>query len=33
VINIPNRLYAGVNRAEPVDEIRHEDAADSRFKL
>jgi dTDP-4-dehydrorhamnose 3,5-epimerase len=33
VINIPNRLYAGVNRAEPVDEIRHEDVADSRFKL
>jgi dTDP-4-dehydrorhamnose 3,5-epimerase len=33
VINLPNRLYAGRNRAEPVDEIRHEDSADSRFRL
>jgi dTDP-4-dehydrorhamnose 3,5-epimerase len=33
VINIPDRLYAGWGRSEPVDEIRHEDAADSRFKL
>ncbi|MGD8922158.1 MAG: dTDP-4-dehydrorhamnose 3,5-epimerase family protein [Candidatus Zixiibacteriota bacterium] len=33
VYNAPNRLYAGENRQEPVDEIRHEDEADSRFKL
>ena len=25
VINCPNRLYKGENRAHPVDEIRHED--------
>ena len=33
VLNVPDQLYAGRNRAEPVDEIRHEDAEDSRFKL
>lgn len=33
VLNFPDRLYAGVNRAEPVDEIRHEDDADSRFGM
>ena len=33
VINVPNRLYAGKNRSEPVDEIRHEDNDSSRFKL
>lgn len=33
VINIPNQLFAGLNRAEPVDEIRHEDEENSRFKL
>ena len=33
VINLPNRLYAGWNRAEPVDEIRHENDETSRFKL
>lgn len=33
VINCPNRLYAGEGRREPVDEIRHEDAADSPFVL
>jgi dTDP-4-dehydrorhamnose 3,5-epimerase len=33
VINIPNRLYAGLNRAEPVDEIRHEDDTSSRFQM
>lgn len=33
VYNAPNRLYAGGNRAEPVDEIRHEDKTDSEFKL
>jgi dTDP-4-dehydrorhamnose 3,5-epimerase len=33
VVNCPNRLYAGKGRKEPVDEIRHEDAADSPFAL
>ena len=33
VINCPNRLYAGWKRAEPVDEIRHEDEAGSRFRV
>ena len=33
VYNAPNRLYAGEKRADPVDEIRHEDKIDSEFKL
>lgn len=33
VYNAPNRLYAGENKAEPVDEIRHEDKTDSVFIL
>jgi dTDP-4-dehydrorhamnose 3,5-epimerase len=33
VINVPNRLYAGRGRSEPVDEIRHENNPASRFKL
>jgi dTDP-4-dehydrorhamnose 3,5-epimerase len=33
VFNGPNRLYAGAGKAEPVDEIRHEEAADSSFLL
>lgn len=33
VINLPNRLYAGEGRKEPVDEIRHEDDPDTPFKL
>jgi len=33
VVNLPDTLYAGKNRAEPVDEIRHEDDPDSRFPL
>ena len=33
VMNFPNRLYAGVKRAEPVDEIRHEDVPDSPFQI
>lgn len=33
VINLPNRLYKGSNRTEPVDEIRHEDDPDSPFQL
>lgn len=32
VLNFPDRLYAGWGKAEPVDEIRHEDI-DSEFKL
>jgi dTDP-4-dehydrorhamnose 3,5-epimerase len=32
VLNFPDRLYAGKNKAEPVDEIRHEET-DSEFKL
>ena len=32
-VNCANRLYKGWARAEPVDEIRHEDHADSLFKL
>jgi dTDP-4-dehydrorhamnose 3,5-epimerase len=33
VLNFPDKLYAGWGRAEPVDEIRHEDVSESRFKL
>lgn len=33
VVNAANRLYKGWGRKEPVDEIRHEDVADSPFKL
>ncbi len=33
VFNCPDRLYAGQGRSEPVDEIRHEDRADSPFLL
>lgn len=33
VFNAPNRLYAGRERKEDVDEIRYEDAADSPFNL
>lgn len=33
VLNFPDSLYAGVNRAEAVDEIRHEDDVDSRFGI
>ena len=31
VINLPDRLYAGWGKSEPVDEIRHEDT-DSEFR-
>jgi dTDP-4-dehydrorhamnose 3,5-epimerase len=31
VVNVPNRLFAGKGRKEPVDEIRHELAANSIF--
>jgi dTDP-4-dehydrorhamnose 3,5-epimerase len=33
VFNAPNRLFAGENKKEPVDEIRHEDVASSPFVL
>ena len=33
VFNAPNRLYAGAGKREPVDEIRHEDAAESVYRL
>lgn len=33
VVNLPNRLFAGKGKKEPVDEIRHEDHADTIFKL
>jgi dTDP-4-dehydrorhamnose 3,5-epimerase len=33
VLNFPNRLYAGPHRAEPVDEIRHEDDPSSPFVI
>ena len=31
VLNLPNRLYAGPGKSEPVDEIRHEDLKDSPY--
>lgn len=31
VFNLPNRLYAGRGKKDPVDEIRHENQADSVF--
>jgi len=33
VLNFPDRLYAGWGKKEPVDEIRHEDNSDGRFRL
>jgi dTDP-4-dehydrorhamnose 3,5-epimerase len=33
VFNCPNRLYKGPGRKEAVDEIRHEDDANSDFRL
>ena len=33
VINLPNRLYAGRERREAVDEIRHEDDPDTVFRM
>jgi len=33
VVNLPNRLYAGKGKSEPVDEIRHEHDPDSKFRL
>lgn len=33
VYNAPNKLYAGAGRTEPIDEIRHENDATSKFKI
>jgi dTDP-4-dehydrorhamnose 3,5-epimerase len=33
VINFPNRLFMGENRAEEIDEIRHEDDPETIFRL
>jgi dTDP-4-dehydrorhamnose 3,5-epimerase len=33
VVNLPNRMYKGRGRKEPVDEIRHEDRKDSPYQL
>lgn len=33
VLNFPNKLYAGKDRKEKVDEIRHEDLIDSPYSL
>ena len=33
VVNCPDQLFAGWDRSEPVDEIRHEDKVDSPFRL
>ncbi len=33
VVNLPNRLYMGQGRREPVDEIRHEDDPATPYRL
>jgi dTDP-4-dehydrorhamnose 3,5-epimerase len=33
VFNCPNRLYRGHKRSQPVDEIRHEDHAETLYQL
>lgn len=33
VINLPNRLYAGAGRREPVDDIRYENQAGGQFRM
>jgi dTDP-4-dehydrorhamnose 3,5-epimerase len=33
VVNLPDKLYAGENRKQEVDEIRHEDTAHNPFLL
>jgi len=33
VVNCPDRLFAGWNRSEPVDEIRHEEDGNSPFLI
>ena len=32
-INLPDKLYKGENKTEEVDEIRHEDDLNSKFKI
>jgi dTDP-4-dehydrorhamnose 3,5-epimerase len=33
VFNCPNRLYMGVDKKEPIDEIRHEDDPDTIYRI
>ena len=33
IINCPNRLYMGEKRREAIDEIRHEDEPDTRYRM
>lgn len=33
VFNAPDQLYAGENRAGPIDEMRYEDQPESKFKM
>jgi dTDP-4-dehydrorhamnose 3,5-epimerase len=33
VLNLPDRLYRGAGKKEPVDEIRHEDDPSSPFRI
>jgi len=33
VVNLPNKLFAGEGKKEPVDEIRHENRPDTVFQL
>jgi dTDP-4-dehydrorhamnose 3,5-epimerase len=33
VINLPNKLYAGYGKEDPVDEIRHEEDENSPFEI
>jgi dTDP-4-dehydrorhamnose 3,5-epimerase len=33
VINLPNRLYAGKGKKDPVDEIRHENRTEAIYQL
>ena len=33
VLNLPDRLYRGRGKAEPVDEVRYEDDASSPFRI
>ncbi len=33
VLNMPDRLFMGKGKSEPIDEIRHEDDPDSPFKI
>jgi dTDP-4-dehydrorhamnose 3,5-epimerase len=33
VINCPNQLYAGQDKKQPVDEIRHEDDPETIYRM